>query len=78
MNAFRKCIVALLSRPKHYLRWALIHTALIFFFADLLTAVWPEFEMAWGPKARIGVALAALFATMSEYLHEDHSDHGKE
>jgi hypothetical protein len=70
VKVFRKWLLAFLARPKHYLRWALIHTALIFFFADLLTAVWPEFEMAWGPKARLGVALAALFATMSEYLHE--------
>lgn len=58
-------------RPKYYLHWALIHCALMFFFADLLAAVWPAFEHVWSGTAHLGVAVAALAATCAEYVHDE-------
>jgi hypothetical protein len=73
-ETIRRCVVAFLSRPRHYLRWALIHCALLFFFADLIAAIWPAFNAVWGGVARIGVALAAIFATCAEFFHEEGHD----
>lgn len=66
----------LLKRPKYYLRWALIHCALTFFFADVLAACWPAFNAIWGGVAHIGVAFAALCATFAEYIHDEDIHHG--
>lgn len=63
--------VAMTPRLKRHLRWALIHCALMFFFADLLAAVWPPFEHVWGGIAHLGVAVAACLATLAEYLHDE-------
>lgn len=66
---------AFIKRPRHYLRWALIHCALMFFFADLLAAIWPTFNSVWTGVSRGGVAIAALFATGAEYLHDENEHH---
>lgn len=60
-----------IRRPRHFLKWALIHTALVFFFCDLLAAFWPAFDEVWKSVAHLGVALAAFLATVSEYLHDE-------
>lgn len=54
---------------------ALIHCALMFFFADLLAAIWPAFEHVWGGTAHLGVAVAALAATCAEYVHDEAKPH---
>lgn len=51
-----------------YLKWGLIHAALIIFFSDLIAAVWPAFAKVWEGHAHIAIALASLTATVAEYL----------
>lgn len=46
----------------------------MFFFADLVAAVWPAFDEVWKTKAHLGVAVAAVLATVSEYLHDETKD----
>lgn len=58
-------------RIKRHIRWAMIHAALMFFFADLLAAVWPAFDQVWKGIAHLGVAVAAFLATIAEYLHDE-------
>lgn len=58
-------------RPAHYLRWALIHTAMIVFVADLIAAVWPAFRAVWEGHAHIAIAVASLTACGAEYFHEE-------
>lgn len=61
------------ARLKHHLKWGLIHVALLFFFADLIASIWPEFEDHWHRPLRLGVALAAFLATLAEYIIEEES-----
>lgn len=67
----RRFLSSLVKRPRHHVRWALIHAAMMFFFADLLAAIWPAFEHVWTGVAHLGVAVAAFFATAAEYLHDE-------
>lgn len=64
-------------RATRYLRWGLIHTALIIFFADLIAAVWPAFHAVWEGHAHIAIAVAAFTATVAEYFHDDEEGRGK-
>jgi len=60
------------SKIKHFVKWALIHAALVLFFADLLACLWPAFGQMWsGPVQKVGVAIAAFFACVAEYLYDD-------
>lgn len=72
-NPIRKFTSSLVRRPRHHIRWALIHCAFMFFFADLLAAIWPAFAHVWDGIAHLGVALAAVAATSAEYLHDEES-----
>lgn len=57
---------------KHWIKWALIHVALVVFFADLLACIWPGFGVVWkGPLQKVGVACAAFMACVAEYLYDD-------
>lgn len=76
--AFRFRAIRMSHEARKHLHWALIHTAFLFFFADLLGAFWPEFEHAWGPMIRKGVAIAAFSATLAEYVTEEAVDGLKE
>ena len=69
--SLRKALSGFVRRPRHHLKWALIHCALMFFFADLLSAVWPAFAHVWDGVAHLGVAVAAFAATIAEYLHDE-------
>lgn len=63
---------AQIKHVKHLIKWSLIHAALVLFFADLLALIWPAFSIVWaGPVQKVGVALAALFACIAEYLYDD-------
>jgi hypothetical protein len=68
---WRGAAIHMTPRVKNHLRWALIHAALMFFFADLLAAVWPAFDLVWKGIAHLGVAVAAFLATAAEYLHDE-------
>lgn len=66
-----------------YIKWALIHTALIIFFADFIAALWPAFDHVWEGHAKIAVAIAALTAAAAEYFNakiedEEAKHHGSE
>lgn len=57
---------------KHIVKWSLIHCALVLFFADLVAIIWPAFGSVWnGPVEKAGVALAAFFTCIAEYLYDD-------
>lgn len=57
---------------KHIVKWSLIHSALVLFFADLVAVCWPAFGHVWnGPIEKLGVALAAFFTCVAEYLYDD-------
>lgn len=60
------------ARAKHIAKWSLIHVAMVLFFADLVALIWPAFGSVWsGPIQKMGVALAAFFACIAEYLYDD-------
>lgn len=57
---------------KHLVKWSLIHAALVLFFADLVALIWPAFGEVWsGHIQKAGVAVAAFFACIAEYLYDD-------
>lgn len=67
----RKVPIKLQHRLSHYVRWGLIHTALILFFADLIAAVWPAFKEVWETRSHVAIAIAAFAATVAEYFHDE-------
>lgn len=58
-------------RLKHQFKWGLIHVSLLMFACDLVGALWPSFAVWWSAREHLGVALAAVLATVAEYIHED-------
>lgn len=57
---------------KHILKWSLIHSALMLFACDLVAVFWPAFGLVWnGRIEKAGVALAAFFTCIAEYLYDD-------
>ena len=56
---------------KRRVRWGLMHVALMIFFCDALACIWPQFEVHWKIVSRVGVAIAAFFATFAEYFHDE-------
>lgn len=60
------------KHAKHWVKWVLIHVALVVFFADLIACVWPGFGIVWkGPLQKVGVSCAAFLACVAEYLYDD-------
>jgi len=55
---------------KHRAHWLLLHVALIFFFCDLIGAIYPPFRRWWEQSSHLGVAVAAFCATVAEYIAE--------
>lgn len=63
---------AKVKHAKHIAKWSLVHAALVLFFADLVAAFWPAFGLVWnGPIEHGGVAIAAFFTCVAEYLYDD-------
>lgn len=60
------------KHAKHIVKWSLIHASMVLFFAEVVATFWPAFGAVWnGPIERGGVAIAAFFTCVAEYLYDD-------
>jgi hypothetical protein len=53
-----------------HLQKAVVYSAMVVLFADMIAAVWPAFNEVWEGHAHIALALAALGASITEWLDE--------
>ncbi len=57
----------------HIFKWGLITVALVLFFCDIVTGVWPSFGSWWDSShlSHIGIGGAAFAAFLVEIIHDE-------